>query len=273
MVDAGVVRIAGEIGPWVRRLVRVGYAAKGLIYVLIGVLAFRVAVGAGGGRLTDARGALASLRDEPFGQVLLAVLGGGLLAYGAWQLLDGLLDARRRGRGAKALGRRAFVVLRGVVYGGIGWQAARLVLGAGAGGGGDARQRAAGEAQQLPMGEWLLVLAGIGVAAYGVMQIVRAARNQLGEDLQASELRHAAGHWAVAVSRAGIAARGLVFIVVGWTVVQAARHHRSSEVAGTRESLGILLGQPGGELLLAAVALGLVGYGVYQFLHARYARL
>ena len=118
-----------------------------------------------------------------------------------------------------------------------------------------------------------MALAGIGVAAYGAIQLWLAARCRLGDDLDAGRLRRTAGKWAVTVSRIGIGARGVIFLVLGASLVHAIATGRAPAGAGMRASLRTILLQPGGEWLLGAVAAGLVGFGIYQFLHSRYAQL
>jgi hypothetical protein len=263
---------AEMVRPWVVPLVRVGYAAKGIVYVLIGTLAFRAAAGLRGGRFTDVRGAIGTILQQPLGEVMLVLIAVGLLAYAAWQVIEGVTDSRRKGRSGMALASRGLTVLKGLIYGRVGWESARLVMGL-------RRGRASSEddltaaALRWPLGDVLLVVVGIGMAAYGGREALLAVRGHLDSKLPASRLEHAAGRWAVLAACAGIAARGLILIVIGLALVRAAIRHRPSETADIGESFALLIGLPHGALLLGAVAAGLVGYGVYELLHAKYAQL
>ena len=113
------------VRPWIRRFVRIGYAAKGVIYILIGVLALRLALGEGG-RLTDQNGVLLSIVRQPFGILLLTVIGLGLLVYAGWEIVGAAIDGNERRRGWADC---ALSIIKGVTYGAIGVQAVRLVLG------------------------------------------------------------------------------------------------------------------------------------------------
>ncbi|MGH9218047.1 MAG: DUF1206 domain-containing protein, partial [Vicinamibacterales bacterium] len=86
------------VRPWVGRVVRLGYAAKGLIYSLIGVLALRVALG-DGGRLTDPSGVLRTILSQRFGRELLTIIGIGIVGYAAYYIFEAAADLRRRGSG------------------------------------------------------------------------------------------------------------------------------------------------------------------------------
>ena len=155
-------KTSAELRPLVRRAVRVGYAAKGIIYLLIGTLAIRLALGRGGG-LTDSSGALRTIVQQPFGMALLAILGVGILAYAGWEITEGIADPKRKGLKAGGLMDRGLTILRGAVYGMVGLQALRMVRGAGS-----SPQDAddyARAAMTFPVGGAFLVAVGLGVPA------------------------------------------------------------------------------------------------------------
>ena len=116
------------VRPWVSRLVRLGYLAKGLIYSLMGILALRVAFGLRGGRLTDPSGVLRTLLGQPFGRAMLALIGIGIVCYAAYYIFEALADLRRRGGGVRGWTDRSLTIIKAAVYGVIGVQALRVVL-------------------------------------------------------------------------------------------------------------------------------------------------
>jgi len=260
-----------ELRPWLCGLVRVGYAAKGIIYLLIGVLAFRLASGIAGGRVTDGFGVLRVLARQPFGTLLLGAIGVGILAYTGWQIAEGIWDTRRRGGGWRGWTMRSLTILKGVVYGAIGWEAIRIVLGI------RARSQTAddyaGQAMRVPLGDVFLVLVGLGIAIYGVLQIRQAWMARFDDELDCRRLRREVGSWALAIGRAGTGARGVILGVMGITLMRAGFDRRPSQAGGLANSLWILFGQPYGRWLLMAIATGLMCFGVFQLLHARYAKL
>jgi hypothetical protein len=269
-MTAAAERTSAELRPWVRRAVRVGYAAKGIIYLLIGTLALRLAIG-DGGQLTDSSGALRTIVQQPFGRVLLAIAGVGILAYAGWEITEGLADPKRTGSSPGALMSRGLTILKGAVYGLVGVQALRMLMG----GGSSSRDADdyARTAMEFPLGGFLLVAVGLGVAAYGVSQVVAAWKGDVGEDLDAGQLRSDGTGWLVHVGRAGIGARGAILVLVGGALARAGFDERPSEASSMPEAMSTLLSQPYGHWLLASVAGGLICYGLFQVLHARYARL
>lgn len=256
------------------RLARVGFVVKGALYMIVGVLAFQVASSAGGGRVTSTSGALTTVLGKPFGRTLLLVAAIGLLGYAVWRVLEGVLDTDHLGRDWRGLGRRAGHVIRAVVYGAIGWEAFRLHRGLSASSDSSERDLVA-EAMQLPLGNWLVVLAGLGLIGYAIRQAYKAARCRLERNLDVEGMRREAGEWAVSVSRFGMAARAVVFVLIGWAVVVAGWSHDPSEVGTTAKSLRTLAEQPGGlgRWLLGSAAVGFVAYGFYQITHARYLHI
>jgi hypothetical protein len=263
-------RTSAELRPWVRRAVRVGYTAKGIIYLLIGTLALRLAIGEGG-RLTDSSGALRTIVGQPFGRALLAIVGVGILAYAGWEIMEGTADWKRKGTSASALMSRGLTMLKGAIYGMVGVQALRMLMG----GRSDSQDAAdyARTAMEFPLGGLLLVAVGLGVAAYGISQVIAAWKGDVGDDLDARQLRSEGTGWLLHVGRAGIGARGIILILVGGALARAGFDERPSEASSTPEAMWTLLSQPYGQWLLAAVATGLMCFGLFQILHARYARL
>lgn len=263
--------IAREFRPWVAPIVRLGYAAKGIIYLLIGMLAVRVAFGLGG-RVTDASGALSLLMNQPFGFFLITAIGIGILAYAAWQIAEALLDTRGKGGGARGWTDRSLTIIKGVVYGAVGWEAMRMVLGM-RGTSKDADDYARNVMQVPLIGSWFFALVGIGVGVYGVVQIWKAFRAQFDDDVDAERMRSEVGAWALMVGRIGTAARGGILTVMGMLLARAGFDRSPSKAGGLADSLWTLMTQPYGTWLLAAAAAGLVCFGLFQLLHWRYARI
>jgi hypothetical protein len=136
------------------------------------------------------------------------------------------------------------------------------------------RQMAA-EAFRWPFGDWLVVLAGLGLIGFAVSQLYAAISCRLERNLDVHQLRREAGEWAVGVSRFGVGARAVVFALLGWTIVAAGWSRDPSDIGSTASALRILAEQPGalGRWLLGATAAGFVAYGFYEMIHARYLHI
>jgi hypothetical protein len=263
---------AGEAAPWIVRLARVGYAAKGVVYLVIGALAVMAAMGARGST-TDSRGALSVIGDRPFGRVLLLVIGLGLIGYTLYALIAAAMDAEDRGSDAKGIALRLGMAGRGLLYGGLGVSALLMSSGSGSGGGGGGADRWTGRLMSAPFGPWLVGGVGIAIAGYALYQFWRAAHKNLRKRLHLAEAGPGAAAWVLRLARFGIAARGVVFLLIGWFLVQAAWQHDASEAGGIADSLATLARQPYGPVLLGVVALGLMAYGVWQLANARYREM
>ena len=259
----------GEVAPWIERLARVGFVAKAVLYGTIGILAAQAALGQGG-RTTDTSGALRELLGAPYGRVLLYVVALGLLGYAAWLLVRAIADPERRGNSLKGIALRVGYAFRGIFHGALAMGALRLARGTG-GPGGPGADRTAGRVLDLPGGELLLWLAAAGIIGYGLYQLYRAFAAKLGRDLSVGELPQGTARWIVAVSRFGIAARGVVFCLIGYFAVRAASEHDPSEAGGLADSLRAVAAT--GRWPFLAVALGLIAYGVYELVNARYRRI
>lgn len=253
------------------RLARLGYASKAVIYMIIGGLAAAAALNAGG-RVTDTSGALRAILSQPFGTLILIVLGIGLCGYATWRVLDAIRDPDRRGLNFQGVIVRGGNVVRAIVYGALGLEAFRLARGL-RGSSGQEAESWAGRVMAWPLGEWLLGLVGVIVAAYGVSEVIKATRGRVDKDLDLTPIRPAMRGIAVKVSWFGIGARGLIVIVLGGFLVRAAVRARPTDAHGTRESVVELANALPGRWMLAAVALGLIAYGLDQLLRARCRRI
>jgi hypothetical protein len=253
-------------------LARTGYAAKGIVYIVIGALAARAAAGSGGAT-TDQRGAIRAIGDGPFGTLSLVVIGIGLLGYMAWRLVAAATDAEGDGDDATSIGKRLAQAARGLAYGALGVFALRALVGRddGSGGAGQTRHWTA-RLLDLPYGRALVVALGLGVIGYAAYQVFRASTDRVKHHLDLAEAG-AAAEWIVRLGRFGIAARAVVFAIIGAFLVKAGLQHDPSEAGGIAQSLDTLAAGPYGRAALALVALGLVAYGVYQLATARYRHI
>lgn len=234
-------------------LTRVGFAARGLLYVVIAFLVI------GAGRAEDPSGALEYVGNGG-GRVLLTVMAAGLIAYGLWRLADAAFDIERHGSGSKGALERAGAAASGIVRLLLAWQAVRLIRGAAAAGGGT--QQGAQTAMQLPGGAVLLTLFGIVIIAVGGFQLAKAWRGSFLDHLEPQVARQPWARWS---GHAGYAARGLVFLISGFFLVQAGLENRPGEAGGMAEAIA-WLSSP----MDLIVAIGLFGFGLFSLIEARF---
>lgn len=255
---------AQQIAGWVPPVARAGYAAKGVVYVLLGYIAFKAGLASGEPQGTT--GALQSLADERGGHLMLMLIAAGLLAHVAWRLVQAVLDPEHPERDAKRILMRMFYVLSAVIYGSLAYTAWQLAS-RGRTEGGDGGEIWISRLLDKPFGTWLVMAAGLGVMAYGLHQLVKAARGDVNRRMGMGSAT--TSRVVTLIGRIGTAARGLVLLPVGWFVFNAGRLYRASTAADTGEVLKML--ERGG--LLAAVGLGLLAYGLHQIAKAVYRRI
>lgn len=268
--EQAVRRVAGSAAPLMERLARIGYASKGIIFLLIGALAAEAAFHAGG-RITNTTGALRFLWDQNSGGMLVAVIGAGLAAYSLWSLVRAIIDPENRSDPAKSASRRVGYAASAIGYGFLAYVAFRLVLS-----GGQASTTSGGTEQHTravlahPYGPWLVGLVGVIFIAVGFGQLARAATANFRKRLDTGAMPPSIAQWAPYLGKWGVGARGVTFLVIGAMVIDAAVTRRPSEASGLNGALETMLRLQYGPILLAIVALGLVAYGLYQFVEARY---
>jgi hypothetical protein len=251
-------------------LARTGYAARGFVYLIVGGLAVVAAIGAGG-EATGPRGALQTLLGQPFGRALLAIVAAGLLSFAIWRGVQVILDPDRYGAGFKGLIARFGRAISCVAHIALTFAALSLVFGWGSGGGDDqAAKDWTATLMSQPFGRWLVGGFGLGVVAAGARSAVKGwgAKFEKRLDQDGRDAR-----WAVMVSQFGLIARGFVFTIIGGFLIVAAMRANAEEARGLGGALRALQEQPYGSALLAVVAAGLIAFGVYCFVDARYRRI
>ncbi|WP_231384069.1 DUF1206 domain-containing protein [Cellulomonas sp. URHD0024] len=255
-----VKNVAARTGdnPVVRSGARIGYAASGILHLVIAWIAVTIAW-SGASTSADQNGALGTLAATPVGGFLLwtLVVGFGLLAL--WYVADAFLQ-----HGA---GDRLKSVGKAVLYGVLAWTAGVVLRGAGSNGGNQAASASATLMKQ-PFGRGLVVAVGVAIVGVGLYHVVKGWRRRFLRDL----VEHP-GRWAVLAGRIGYVTKGVALGLVGWFFVQAGMTSDPAKAQGLDGALRSVLKLPAGPWLLTVVAIGLAAYGIYSFARARYARL
>jgi hypothetical protein len=264
---------AREASPGLVWLGRFGLVAKGVVYVLIGIMAARAALGSD--RTTDSQGALERIQQMPMGPVLLVGVAVGLAGYTLWRMVQAFLDTEDKGSDLKGVWVRGAYLVSGVIHAALTLTAARMVLngGEGAGSGEGAAQDWTARLLEQPFGPWLVAIVGgvlIGSAAF---QLFRAVTADFRDRLQASRMSEREQIFAIWAGRAGYVARGVTFGIMGLFLMLASFEQEPGEAKGLAGALNALAEQPYGSLLLGVVATGLALYGLYMFVEARYRRI
>lgn len=249
---------------WLEGLARWGFVANAIVYLIIGSLIVRWALG-NGGHITGSEGALLALRRQAGGRLMLMALVPGFFSYALWRILAAAFDGDRDGSSAGGLANRAFGVLKGCAYAALGFDTARLVWGTPASSDGWTRELFASAA-----GPLLIVVIGCGLCVFAAFEAYRAFAAKLSQGLEMHALASGARRWVVGISRFGIGARAAVIAAFGVLVIQAAARG-SAETPAATES--IHTAAQSSTPIYFLIGAGLLAYGLYLIVLARYRRV
>jgi hypothetical protein len=250
-------------------LSRAGFVARGLIYGIIGILAFKLAVGHGG-KLTNQQGALHTVARQPFGKLLLTLVAIGLGGYSLWRLVRAGIGHGREGSDT-AFDRIAGLA-SGIAYGTLCVLAIEILLGSGGGGTGNTKKTTAG-VFGWPAGVWIVGIAGgvmIGVALY---QGYRGITKKFLEDSKVEEMGPRMKEWIGRLGLVGHLARMVVFGLVGIFLIRAAVDFNARAAVGLDGALAKIVHRSYGPFALGVVAVGLIAFALYSLSDARYRRI
>jgi hypothetical protein len=268
---AGTVKQAAA-NPKLELLERLGYAARGVLYVVMGYLAFRIATAQPGGKATDLSGSLVWLIGHPFGKLVLIVMIVGLAAYSLWGFIRAIFDPLHRGRDTKGIAARIGFLTSAFSYAAIAFFALQILAGQGSASN-DSTQKAVSSLLTTPAGGFITIILGIIAIGIGIGQFIEAYRATFAQDLKAGEMTRSERQFAIGLGRFGMAARGVTFLVIGFFLIQAGTHRNPADVKGFGGAFLFLLAQPYGHLLVGVIALGFIALGLHSLACARWIKL
>jgi hypothetical protein len=265
---AGMTAEQAQHSPAAHLLARLGLAARGIIYLLLGWVAVLVAVGQSGHEV-DQQGALQLLTGRAYGTAALWLLGIGFAAYALWRLSEAAFgavgDGKRAGPRLRSLG-------RAVIYAGLAYLTFRIIAGAHDSQSGQQQDMTARVMQQ-PGGRWLVGLIGLVVVIIGVLLALEGVRRKFWKYLRSWEMSPRTGRIVKTLGVIGTVARGVVVALAGVLVIDAALTHDAAASGGIDRALLTLRDQPTGPVLLMLVALGLIIFGLYGLCEARWRKV
>jgi hypothetical protein len=260
------------VNPWIERLARFGYATKGIVYILIGALAVLAALDLGG-QTTDTHGAFKEIYSHTFGLILLSAIAIGLAGYAIWRVAQAILDAEGKGNQLKGISIRIGYACSGLIHAGLAFSAARVVLGNRQGSSEQDHKNRTAQVMALPYGPLLIGLIGVGFIGFGLYQLYKGYKCKFLKQLEGGSMDATESRWATRCGQIGLAARGVVFSIIGYFLIMAALDYNPREVRGLGGALRAIAAQPYGKVLLGIVAAGLAIYGFYMFIEAKYHRI
>ena len=255
---------------WIEWLGRIGLVAKGLSFCLVGVIAVLVALGAGT-RPEDREGALRLIAKQPWGALILIALGAGFAAYATWRFAQAILNCDHEDDDAGGWSKRGANLAKALLYSGLALLAFSFVAGP--------RGESSSEQQKVdlvlgwPVGQELVGAVGAALIVGGLWNGYRSISGHFRKDVKTGQMDRPVRRSFTVVGIIGHLARMFVFCMVGVFLIRAAYQYDPTEAVGLDGALRRLAQQPGGDLWLGAVAAGLLAYGLFSLLQARYRDL
>jgi hypothetical protein len=263
------VRVDADKRPWLARLARLGMLAPGLLYVLVGVLAIALALGHRQGN-PSRKGALDELSQHAWGMGMLAAIAAGFAGYALWRFVVAALGEKVEDRDDLNVWKRLWYAVRGVMYCALCFTTVQAMTGSGGNSDTSTQRHKTAEVLSWPAGRLLVGAAGLGVIGYGIGSIYRGLTKKFADDLKLGRLSAKTRTWFCRGGMFGWTARGLVLGLIGVFLVKAAVEYDAKESKGLDAALATLAAQPFGRALLVVVALGLVSFGLFYVVRARY---
>jgi len=250
---------------------RAGFAARGVIYALIGVLAIEVAFGHASSS-ADQSGAVRLVASTPFGEFLLWLLVIGFAGMALWRLSE-VLYGGAGPDGGKA-GARVLAGFKAAVYAFIAFGIGKYALGLGAPKSSNKQAvDLTATAMRHPGGRILVGVAGLVLIGAGAYLAYQAFEQKFRTEMRLSEMSPRVRRAVMFFGRAGGIARGIVFAAAGVFLLIAAVTAKAHQAKGIDATLKAFTRTPAGPWLLVLVAIGLVLFGCYSLAEARWRRV
>ncbi|MGB3798930.1 MAG: DUF1206 domain-containing protein [Lewinella sp.] len=255
------------------KLFTTGYIAKGVVYCLIGIFAIIAVIGsAGEGGTNGPKAVISWIGTNPFGQVLLFLIGVGLLAYCSWRWYTAVKDKENEGSDKEGIAKRIGYAVSGTAYGVLSAHAFKSAFGGG-GGSSNSKQDIIARILAESWGPWVVGIIGAIMAGVAFFQLYRALTDKHMEGIEGLGLGHDQRETFKRTGEVGLTARFVVYGIISYFLFRAALMDDPSQFKGVGESLGFIQDQSYGAVLLALMGLGLLAYGIFMFVRAKYERV
>jgi len=252
----------------IKKMARAGYVSKGVVYALTGFLAFGAASGLGGGS-EGKLGVLKFLQDQSFGNILLGILGLGLLCYSFWRFYQSTVDPENIGDDEKGTGKRVGFFISGLIYLGLAIYSFYLIFNNGSSGGSSGAKSGLVPTEYL---SYIFYAVAAGMAIKSIFQFVKAYKGDFLKKFRISEISDTKKVKTIKwFGYAGLISRGVVVGIIAYFFFRAADTASTQNIKGTSEAFDFLRNSSG-PWLVGLVAVGLICYGAYMFAMAKYRR-
>ena len=257
----------------IKKMAKTGFVAKGSVYAIAGILTFMAAFNLGGQK-TGKLQVLQFLDNQTFGNILLILMGLGLICYALWRFVQSISDPENIGSDGKAKVKRAAFFISGLLYLGLAVLALMRVFGSrGSGGSGSGSSAQSSSFLASETGLIIIGIAGAAIAIAGFFQFYKAYTNDYTKKFDLTSLGEKKRRESIKkTAKFGLSSRGVILLIIGYFALQAALSSNPSQIKSTSEAFSFLRESSYGPWLMGLVAAGLVAYAIYMFLMAKYRR-
>jgi len=249
------------------KIARIGLGAMGFVYMIVGILTALAALNLGG-RKIGTKGAIAYLAEKPLGKMLLALMALGLFCYVFWRLYQTFFDSRQLGTNSRALFTRAGYFTGALFYGSLGFVATKLFFGVGY----DQQQDLLIRVLDSTYGNAIAIVIGLILASKSIFEIYFVISSQFKKNVQSSEIPSKIKGGLLTLGAIGHIARAILFGIMAFLTLRAGFTLRNKSVSTTTEAFQFL-NYKFGVLALVLVAIGLLCFGLYMLVKARYIKV
>lgn len=252
---------------WINTIARLGLSAKGVVYSVIGLLIILAVLNgrSGSAKEADKGGVFQFIEHLPAGKILLAIVVIGLISYTVWRFIQ----AFKRSEEETSTGKRLRYISSGIVYGAFSFYGIKFLNGSSSGGE-SGNKEAAKKVLEFDGGEWLLGAGAVVLAGIGMYQIYYGLSEKYKKHVSGLNLGEAENRLLLSSGKLGYVARGTVWFIISFLLGKAAMHSNSQEAGSTGDAFQFVSETSYGPILLLALALGLLCYGVFNFIRARF---
>lgn len=261
-----------KIPGWFAMVGRIGYAAKGVVYTIVGFLAFKLAIGSSDGETGGSKNAVREIGEQPMGRWLLGLVAIGLIAYVIWRWLEAFKDPDNVGSDLKGIARRIGYFISGLLYTSTAWLAASIAMPSVFGGsGGRSGWSRSGFLLDSTAGRVALALFGLFVISFAIREIHKGFEAKFMSDYYTGEMSEMVRTVAYHAGRMGLITRGIAVSIIGVFLIQSAyRGTNGGDTAGMDDALSLIATAPFGKILIGIVGFGLMAYALHLFMVSRY---
>ncbi len=245
---------------------RFGMAAKGAVYVLLGILTALSAFGMGG-KKTGSKGALQFLAEQSYGKIVLIIMGIGLLGYVFCRFYQSFTDPENHDNDFKGVATRIAYFISGLFYGGLAFYSFQLAFGSGSSGSGG--NNFVTSIFSSENGKIFAIILGILLTVKSIYEFYMAYSEKFKKDIQNAGLSSDVQDYLLKWGRFGFTSRGVVVGIMAFLTFRAAFKSQGGSINTKTDALSYIQNEFG-SLVLGIIAIGLVGYGIFMFIKAKY---